>query len=647
MDHKPLVAIFGSTSLEDIPNPRLFRLKQKTLRFKFYPCHVSGKKNVVADTFSRRRDAQNHNDENEANVDLAYSYHMGPPDWVSSPTINGYHRCQENNIDGLILGVAMSNIESCNNPATSIIAHVTTQSLQAITWDMLENACRQCPDYQLLHSSILRGLPDDSKSWDTRLLPYDRHRHMLTTIGPVVLVNERPVIPKSLRSRIVDHVHAGHAGLSTMCQRLSTTLYWPNYKEDLMHAKLNCPTCIKIAPSNPAMPPRPPVAPVYPFQSVVCDFFTTAGHTYAALADRYSNWLSVLKLKQDTSEALIAALKDYFATFGVPEMLSTDGASIFTSHTFKDFCARWGIEQRISSAYHPRSNKRAELAVKHAKRLVSDCLGPNGGLNTDAMARALLSHRNTPDALTGVSPAQVIFGRVLRDFLPISPGRYTPRQEWRLTADQRERAYAKRHIKTDKALHARSRSLPPLKAGDIVSIQDQSGNNPRRWSKTGKIVEVLNHDSYLVKIDGSRRISKRNRQYLRKLTPYQCDTDDFIVTTAKSIPMQNPTSSDLSGDSIDLSDPHVMLFDQCHTPDTVIPSSLFPSGSSETHLPPLNSPEMSPLAPAETSQSADPVQSCPTVNPGQFTSATRRPVRERWIVNPKFVSSTDDAPQEI
>ena len=56
---------------------------------------------------------------------------------------------------------------------------------------------------------------------------------------------------------------------------------------------------------------------------------------------------------------------------------------------------------------------------------------------------------------------------------------------------------------------------------------------------------------------------------------------------------------------------------------------------------------MSPLAPAETSQSADPVQSCPTVNPGQFTSATRRPVRERWIVNPKFVSSTDDAPQEI
>ena len=275
VDHKPLVAIFGSTSLENIPNPRLFRLKHKSLRFRFSPCHVSGKKNVVADTFSPRRDAQKHQVVNESNVDLAYSYQMGPPDWVSSPLLNGYHvNYVVDDIDGFIHGVAMSNMESFNNPSSCVLANVAAQPLEAVTWNMLESSCKQCPDYQLLHSSILQGLSDDSKNWDTRLLPYYRHRHMLTTIGPVVLINERPVIPKSLRSRIVDHVHAGHPGLSTMCHRLSSALYWPNYKEDLVRAKLNCPTCIKIAPSNPAMPPRPPVAPVYPFQSIVCDFFS-------------------------------------------------------------------------------------------------------------------------------------------------------------------------------------------------------------------------------------------------------------------------------------------------------------------------------------------------------------------------------------
>ena len=269
---------------------------------------------------------------------------------------------------------------------------------------------------------------------------------------------------------MIDHVHVGHPGLSTMCQRLASTLYWPDYREDLVRAKLKCSTCLKIAPSNPAMPPRAPTAPQYPFQSVVCDFFSVAGKTYAALADRYSNWLSVLNLDRDTSEELIAVLRNYFTTFGVPDLLSTDGASIFTSHTFRDFCKRWGIQQRVSSAYHPRSNKRAELAVKHAKRLIQDSLGPNGSLDTDLMARALLSHRNTPDALTGISPAQVVFGRMLRDFLPASPGRYCPRPEWRLTAEQREIAHAKRHIKTNEELSAKSRDLPGLKIGDIVSV---------------------------------------------------------------------------------------------------------------------------------------------------------------------------------
>ena len=102
---------------------------------------------------------------------------------------------------------------------------------------------------------------------------------------------------------------------------------------------------------------------------------------------------------------------------------------------FKDFCSRWGIEQRISSAYFPQSNKRAEVAVKHAKRMVRDSLGP-GGTDTDALARAILAHRNTPDQLTGLSPAQDIFGRTQRFSALYSPGRYLPRAEWRLSAEQ-------------------------------------------------------------------------------------------------------------------------------------------------------------------------------------------------------------------
>ena len=43
---------------------------------------------------------------------------------------------------------------------------------------------------------------------------------------------------------------------------------------------------------------------------------------------------------------------------------------------------------------------------------------------------------------------------------------------------------------------------------------------PGRWAKSGTIVEVLPHDAYLVKVHGSRALTKRNRRFLRKITPF-------------------------------------------------------------------------------------------------------------------------------
>ena len=188
----------------------------------------------------------------------------------------------------------------------------------------------------------------------------------------------------------------------------------------------------------------------------------------------------------------------------------------------KEFFERWGVEHRVSSAYYPRANKRAEVAVKSAKRLVMDNLGPRGSLDTDRFARALLAHRNNPDPETGFSPAQVIFGRDLRDHLPALVSRYQPRQEWRLEADLRERALAKRHGRMEERLKHGSRVLPPLSCGDTVVLQDLQTNNgkPGRWTKSGKVVEVLPYDAYLVRIDGSRGVTQRNRRFLRKMQPF-------------------------------------------------------------------------------------------------------------------------------
>ena len=68
-------------------------------------------------------------------------------------------------------------------------------------------------------------------------------------------------------------------------------------------------------------------------------------------------------------------------------------------------------------------------------------------------------------------------------------------------------------------MEAHTRPLPPLKVGDTVFVQNQSGNHPRRFERTGVVVEVQQHDQYQVRLDGSGRIYLRNRKFLRKFTP--------------------------------------------------------------------------------------------------------------------------------
>lgn len=52
-DHKPLLKIFTDRTLSDIPNPRLYSFKQKTLQFIFMMLHEPGVEQKIPDTLSR------------------------------------------------------------------------------------------------------------------------------------------------------------------------------------------------------------------------------------------------------------------------------------------------------------------------------------------------------------------------------------------------------------------------------------------------------------------------------------------------------------------------------------------------------------------------------------------------------------------
>ena len=84
-------------------------------------------------------------------------------------------------------------------------------------------------------------------------------------------------------------------------------------------------------------------------------------------------------------------------------------------------------------------------------------------------------------------------------------------------ANARETAFAKRQLRGDPALE--NRRLDALSCGDAVQVQNQHGNRPLKWYATGSVVECLPNRQYKVLIDGSRRVTLRNRKFLRRISP--------------------------------------------------------------------------------------------------------------------------------
>ena len=219
----------------------------------------------------------------------------------------------------------------------------------------------------------------------------------------------------------------------------------------------------------------------------------------------------------------------------------------FTAAATRQFLKDWGVHHCISSVAYPHSNCRAEVAVKTVKRLITNNTSPNCDLHTTALQRAVLQYRNTTNADTKLSPAQCIFGRPIKDFIPILPGRYRPHPAWRKTLSAREEALTNRHMRTAEMLTKHTKRLPPLKAGDHVRIQNQTGSHPTKWDKTGQVVEVKKFDQYVICVGGSGRVTLRNRKFLQKCDriqqrhPPQTIPDNLINLVQPPIIPSSPT----------------------------------------------------------------------------------------------------------
>ena len=377
---------------------------------------------------------------------------------------------------------------------------------------------------------MLEGWPADKRETPSCALPYFDVRDCLSVVDGILVKGEAVVIPSALRASIKRRLHSAHPGRDSMLRRARGTVFWPGMASDIKQVADMCETCQEMKPRNSPEPLKQHNDGDEPWQKVGLDLFEIAGKHYLAVVDYFSNFIEIDLLTTITSARVVTLLKKNFARYGIPRVIVSDGGPQFVSQEFDSFKVDWGITHVTSSPMHQRANGKAESAVKIMKSLLVKT-HKEGGDPYEAM----LEQRNTPRQDTGRSPAEMMFNRRTRTFLPsMSNG---PKD----TVVKEKRDARKRSVK--RAHDRKSRKLSEIDVGQSVFFQHKEGQN---W-RLGKVTEILGPNIYLV--DGpDGGTYRRNRVHMRptRITPKVRDMSSIIVPrtpdeTLFALPLEEPS----------------------------------------------------------------------------------------------------------
>ena len=178
-----------------------------------------------------------------------------------------------------------------------------------------------------------------------------------------------------------------------------------------------------------ALNPIYPKPEAMPFETVAIDFITKL-----PLSQGYDSILTVTNHdctkaaifipcneEINTEQTATLYLKQVVTNFGLPSKIISDQDPRFMSKFTRELCKLMGIEQNISTAYHPRMDRQSECTNQWVEMFL--CFVTNYKQDNWAqwLPMAQFVHNNWPSDTMRKSPFFLLMG-------------YNPRADWKNTA---------------------------------------------------------------------------------------------------------------------------------------------------------------------------------------------------------------------
>ncbi|KAI0997227.1 hypothetical protein K3495_g10960 [Podosphaera aphanis] len=219
-----------------------------------------------------------------------------------------------------------------------------------------------------------------------------------------------------LRTAIMQKTHdsflTGHPGRDTMIGILLRRWFWPKMRDSVRRFVRNCDVCGRTTVWREAKAGflRSLPIPERIGSELTIDFITDLPESQGCtnvmvITDRLSKDVFLFGSDSIRAERCAEIFVDkYYRYFGFPRYLTSDRGSDWLSHFWKIFCKLCGINQRLTTAYHPQSNasERANQELYKYLRAFT-CYAQNDWMELLPMAQLALNSRPN-SAIGGFSP---------------------------------------------------------------------------------------------------------------------------------------------------------------------------------------------------------------------------------------------------
>ena len=374
------------------------------------------------------------------------------------------------------------------------------------------------------------GWPDKIADCSEIAKPYWPIRAHLVYLEGLILYLDRIVIPKSLRTEILNRIHEGHQGRERCKILARKSVYWNGMNADIDKIVEGCEPCL-LRRNRPSREPlQPHSVPNRAWQKVAIDLFTIHGIRYQLIVDFFSKWIELSTVPYNaTSKDVIKHLKLVFSRLGIPETIFSDGDPIYTSREFNKFCSDYEMNHDYSSAGYPKSNGQVERKIQHVKNIIFKCHNDGSELEL-----ALLQYRNTPLNNDIDSPAMLLMNRRLRTKLPCISSFLNTKH------DSENRISLKSAQEKSKMFYDRNtvKERRMFKNSELIRYRDNLASS--LW-KPGQIIRTVNPRSYEL-VNSNGNVIRRNSSLLVADKTRRCHTavpSDDVFKMNKPNPTQH------------------------------------------------------------------------------------------------------------